>query len=63
MVLQTGILFSVASDCDHSPTVEITQHQILFSHTNGEKKMCTQTMYMMLEQENNAPLYLLMDES
>ena len=55
MVLQTVILFSVASHCDHSPTVETTQHQILFSHINGEKKMCTQTMYMMLEEENNAP--------
>lgn len=55
MVLQTVILFSVASHCDHSPTVETTQHQILFSHINGEKKMCTQTMYMKLEEENNAP--------
>lgn len=55
MVLQTVILFAVASDCDHSPTVETTQQQILISHINGKNKMCTQTMYMMLEEGNIAP--------
>lgn len=53
MVLQTIKLFSVASENDHTLIAEITQHQILISHINGEKKRCTQTVYMMLEEERN----------
>lgn len=55
MVLQTARLFFVASECDHNSTVETTQRQILISHINREKKMCAQTMHMMLEEENIAP--------